>query len=87
MSRRWPLPWMRRCVASLPPNLKQFHRDGDGRLALRYASVLMGMQNPLVTQLLINVIDRLVRIFPEQSGQLHVMRNNLAWRSIVQPAG
>ena len=67
--------------------LAQFHRDESGRLALRYASVLMGMQNPLVTQLLINVIDRLSQRFPEQRGQLQVMRNNLAWRSIVQPAG
>jgi hypothetical protein len=67
--------------------LEHFHRDEDGRLALRYAAVLLGMKNPLVTQLLINVIDRLVGIFPDQCGQLNVMRNNLAWKSIVQPAG
>ncbi|MBX2997987.1 MAG: hypothetical protein KF893_05705 [Caldilineaceae bacterium] len=67
--------------------LERFHRDDDGRLALRYAAVLLGMKNPLVTQLLINVIDRLVGIFPDQCGQLNVMRNNLAWKSIVQPAG
>lgn len=67
--------------------LERFHRDEDGRLALRYAAVLLGMKNPLVTQLLINVIDRLVGIFPDQCGQLNVMRNNLAWKSIVQPAG
>jgi hypothetical protein len=67
--------------------LERFHRDDDGRLALRYASVLLGMKNPLVTQLLINVIDRLMNVFPDQCGQLQVMRNNLAWKSIVQPAG
>jgi hypothetical protein len=65
----------------------EFHRDDDGRLALRYVPVLMGMNNPLVPQLLINVIDRLMQIFPDQCGQLLVMRNNLAWKSIVQPAG
>lgn len=67
--------------------MEQFHRDDDGRLALRYAPVLLGMQNPLVPQLLINVIDRLMGIFPDQCGQLGVMRNNLAWKAIVQPAG
>lgn len=67
--------------------LEHFHRDDDGRLALRYAAVLLGMQNPLVTQLLINIIDRLMAIFPDQCGQLQVMRNNLAWKAIVQPAG
>lgn len=67
--------------------IERFHRDEDGRLSLRYASVLMGMNNPLVPQLLINVIDRLREIFPDQCGQLGVMRNNLAWKSIVQPAG
>jgi hypothetical protein len=67
--------------------LARFHQDDDGRLALRYVPVLMGMKNPLVPQLLINVIDRLMQIFPDQCGQLLVMRNNLAWKSIVQPAG
>jgi hypothetical protein len=75
---------VRQCEAA---ELERFHRDDDGRLALRYAAVLLGMKNPLVTQLLINVIDRLVGIFPDQCGQLNVMRNNLAWKSIVQPAG
>ncbi len=64
-----------------------FHLDGAGRLSLRYASVLMGMNNPLVPQLLLTLIDRLVALFPEQSRQLQVMRNNVAWKSIVQPAG
>lgn len=64
-----------------------FHLDPAGRLSLRYASVLMGMNNPLVPQLLLTLIDRLVTLFPEQSRQLQVMRNNVAWKSIVQPAG
>lgn len=67
--------------------LRAFHLDGAGRLILRYASVLMGMNNPLVPQLLLTLIDRLVTLFPEQSRQLQVMRNNVAWKSIVQPAG
>lgn len=64
-----------------------FHTDGAGRLALRYAPVLMGMNNPLVPQLLLTLIDRLIALFPAQRRQLQVMRNNVAWKSIVQPAG
>ena len=47
----------------------------------------MGQNNPLVPHLLLDIIDRLTDLFPEQAGQLAVMRNNVAWKSIVQPAG
>ncbi len=33
------------------------------------------------------LIDRLSSLFPNSVRQLRVMRNNLAWKSIVQPAG
>jgi hypothetical protein len=71
----------------LTEELQAFHLDEAGRLQLRYAPVLLGQNNPLVPQLLMNVIDRLLALFPEQRRQLTVMRNNLAWKSIVQPAG
>ena len=67
--------------------ISAFHLDPAARLILRYASVLMGMNNPLVPQLLLTLIDRLIVLFPAQSRQLQVMRNNVAWKSIVQPAG
>ena len=66
--------------------LRAFHEDEQGRLSLRYAPILMGMNNPLVAQLLINVVDRLHVHFPAEQRQLSVMRNNLAWKSIVEPA-
>jgi hypothetical protein len=37
--------------------------------------------------LLINIVDRLGEYFPDQAGQLKLMRNNLAWKSVVRPAG
>lgn len=67
--------------------LSAFHTDSAGRLALRYAPLLLGMNNPLVPQLLLGIIDRLVDLFPAQRRPLQVMRNNVAWKSIVQPAG
>lgn len=67
--------------------LRHFHRDAMGRLSLRYVPLLLSQNNPLVSALLINIVDRLSILFPEQRGQLSLMRNNLAWKSIVQPAG
>ncbi|MCX6046853.1 MAG: hypothetical protein NT075_17255 [Chloroflexi bacterium] len=67
--------------------LLAFHCDAQKRPCLRYAPLLLSHKNPLALQLLINIVDRLTGLFPDQCGQLTVMRNNLAWKSIVQPAG
>ena len=48
---------------------------------------LLALRDPLVPQLLMTLIDRLNALFPNSGRQLSVMRNNLAWKSIVQPAG
>ncbi len=66
--------------------LHHFHTDAGGRLTLRYVPLLLSQNNPLVSPLLISIIDRLTALFPAQQGQLTLMRNNLAWKSIVQPA-
>lgn len=65
----------------------RFHTDEENRLNLRYAPLLLNQNNPLVAPLLMEIIDRLRAMFPAASKQLTVMRDNLAWRSIVQPAG
>ncbi len=67
--------------------LRRFHNNGGKGLRLGYVSVLLGQNNPLVPHLLMEIIDRLTELFPAQAGQLAVMRNNVAWKSIVQPAG
>lgn len=67
--------------------LRAFHCDDGGRPCLRYTPLLLGQNNPLVPSLLLTIIDELHNHFPESSAQLSVMRNNIAWRSIVQPAG
>ena len=64
-----------------------FHRSAGGQVSLRYAPLLLGQKDPLALQLLLNIVDRLMGLFPEQQRQLAVMRNNLAWKSVVQPAG
>ncbi|MCY4080625.1 MAG: hypothetical protein OXF54_10300 [Caldilineaceae bacterium] len=67
--------------------VRQFHRDRNGRPALRYAATLLAHNSPLVPALLVQIIDRLDALFPEEKAILQVMRNNVAWKSIVQPAG
>ena len=67
--------------------LQEFHTDDSGRLNLRYAPLILAQNNPLAPSLLIAVIDQLAVLFPGSRAQLTVMRNNLAWKSIVQPAG
>jgi hypothetical protein len=66
--------------------LANFHRDSRGSVALRYVPLLLGQNNPLVPPLLIHIVDRLSELFPDQRVPLTLMRNNLAWKSIVQPA-
>jgi hypothetical protein len=75
-------------VRRLPaPEMRAFHTEAGGRLNLRYAPLILAQNNPLAPPLLIAVIDQLAALFPSNSAQLTVMRNNLAWKSIVQPAG
>ena len=67
--------------------LRRFHQDGAGRLAMRYAPLLLAQNSALTMPLLINIVDRLTEHFPDQRAQLSVMRNNLAWKSVVRPVG
>ncbi len=67
--------------------VRQFHRDARGNLTLRYAAALLALNNPLVPALLLEIIDRLGGLFPHEQAILQVMRDNVAWKSIVQPAG
>ena len=67
--------------------IRQFHRDENGRLTLRYAATLLAHNSPLVPALLLQIIDRLDTLVPQEQAILQVMRNNIAWKSIVQPAG
>ena len=67
--------------------VRQFHRDARGRLSLRYAATLLALNNPLVPALLLEIIDRLGGLFPQEQAILQVMRDNVAWKSIVRPAG
>jgi hypothetical protein len=44
----------------------EFHAGPDGRLALRYMPLLMQSGDPLLPPLMLNIVDRLAVLFPEQ---------------------
>ena len=67
--------------------LQAFHCGANDQPCLHYTPVLLAQNNPLVSPLLLAIIDRLRDLFPNSRRQLEVMRNNIAWKSIVQPAG
>jgi len=63
-----------------------FHTDAAGRPALTYAPTLLAMQSPAILPLLLHIVDRLLPYFPAHGRTLGVLRNNLAWRRVVEPA-
>lgn len=67
--------------------IERFHQQEYGGPSLSYIPILMNQSHPLVPQLLTRIVDQLNDLFPFHQNQLNILRNNLAWKSIVQPAG
>jgi hypothetical protein len=63
-----------------------FHLDAQKRLVMRYVPLLLAQNSPLVQPLLVTMADDLKRRFPAQARRIDLLRNQLAWKSIVQPA-
>ncbi len=67
--------------------VEAFHRDARGRFLIGYLPQMMAGNDPIVANLLLAVLDRLEPAFPRQRSVIGVLRNNLAWKSRVVPAG
>jgi hypothetical protein len=67
----------------------RFHASpGGGPLVqIGYAPLLLGLGSPLARHLLLNVVDRLAALFPEQGTHLSVLRGELAWQTVIGPVG
>lgn len=72
-----------------PDELHTFHRSSTDGPCLQYMPLLMNQRTPLAPQLLMTIIDNLLDLFDDEGckSQLKLMRNNLAWKNIVQPVG
>jgi hypothetical protein len=64
-----------------------FHRDRSGRFLMGYLPPLLTRNDPIVAGLLLTVLERLEPAFPEQRRVIGVLKNNLAWKARVVPAG
>lgn len=65
----------------------RFHTDGKGRFVMGYLPSLLTQNDPMIPPLLLTALERLSPHFPEQSRVLAVLKNNLAWKARVVPAG
>jgi hypothetical protein len=68
--------------------VRRFHSSPGGEAPLlAYAPRLLASGEPLISHLLLRVVDQLTGLFPDQSRQLAVLRGNLAWKTAVAPLG
>jgi hypothetical protein len=64
-----------------------FHRDAGGRFLIGYLPQLLARNDAMAAGLLLSVLERLEPAFPEQRRVIGVLKNNLAWKARVVPAG
>jgi hypothetical protein len=75
-------------VESMPDDqICAFHRDARGRFLMGYLPQLISRNDSMVASLLLAVLDRLEPSFPDQRRVIGVLKNNLAWKARVVPAG
>ena len=69
--------------------IRRFHRPaGSGRVVrVGYTPLLLSLGSPLARHLLLNVVDRLTSLFPEQATHLSVLHGELAWQAVIGPVG
>jgi hypothetical protein len=65
----------------------RFHSDGGSRFLMGYLPSLVMRNDPMIASLLLSVLERLEPYFPQQRRVIGVLKNNLAWKSRVVPAG
>lgn len=68
-------------------SVTQFHRDAQGRFLIGYYPQLLARPDPIVASLLLSILERLEPAFPDQMPVINVLKNNLAWKARVLPAG
>jgi hypothetical protein len=69
--------------------IRRFHRPvgGNQGVQIGYAPLLLSLGSPLARFLLLNVVDRLVALFPDQTAHLSVLRGELVWQAVIGPVG
>jgi len=63
-----------------------FHTGASG-VALGYVPLLTSLASPLAPHLLLQIIDGLRGLFPQDAQRLAVLADSLGWKARVQPLG
>lgn len=75
-------------VETLPETeVHDFHRDAHEKFLMGYLPRLLTRNDPMIPSLLLAVLERLEPAFPDQQRVIAVLKNNLAWKAHVVPAG
>ncbi len=75
-------------VETMPePLVHDFHRDGQGKFLMGYLPQVMTRNDPMIASLLLTILERLEPAFQDQKRVIGVLKNNLAWKARVVPAG
>lgn len=75
-------------VETMPEEeIHRFHRDGRERFVMGYLPHVLQRNEPMGASLLLTILDRLEPAFPDQRRVIAVLKNNLAWKAQVVPAG
>ncbi len=67
--------------------VRAFHQTSAGSVQVGYTPLLLALGNPLARHLLLHLIRRLEALFPQGAAQLAVLREELAWQTIITPVG
>lgn len=69
--------------------IRHFHYSpgSSQTVQIGYAPLLLGLGSPLAHHLLLNVVDRLTALFPDQTAHISVLRGELAWQTVIGPLG
>jgi hypothetical protein len=65
--------------------LRAFHRSDGGQLRLGYAPLLLTQGSPLARHLLLQIVEQLSELFPDQRETLSVLRHEWTWQACIQP--
>lgn len=64
-----------------------FHSGPSGRFVAGYLPQLVAQRDPMLAGLLLTILQRLEPEFPASGKVIAVLKNNLAWKARVVPAG
>jgi hypothetical protein len=68
-------------------SVTEFHRDSRGHFLMGYYPQVLARPDAMAASLLLSILERLEPAFPGQARVINVLKNNLAWKARVLPAG